>query len=379
MPATNSAATTKDSDQPTDRQKMILPAAPATRSRSLQRNTSTSSAASNFSALFRSRDAAVDPELFKSVESFMEKMVSKQGGDVDALMSQFFQSSAGASALNRAESGGTVNVDSLMEDFFKSHSSMGPPPPSGALQRGTSINSLFSSRDWAPTMLGDAHVDVDPTQVFQSEKRSTSGGTTVIPVKDWNADFLSQLPTADAPAKAKPQAAPAPAATDWDAAVLKQVPSADAPAIKSGKTSTLAPVETKPARSTTTPSRKKNNKRRGQLDPEERIYYAPTNNDVLLGRGGRSNNHPGNHRYLAVKAEIQPHYLAADKNAKTAISQELVDAVHSWGGKFLDLDQDRQEWYEVSAIKARKKASQTLRELNTAEERAAKRARYGRN
>lgn len=119
-------------------------------------------------------------------------------------------------------------------------------------------------------------------------------------------------------------------------------------------------------------------KRRGMEDPEEKRYYEPCDKDVLLGRGGRTNHHAGNKRYLDEKADIQDRYLAASKEEKTAISQELVDRVWGWGGKFLELDTKRKEWFEVTAIKARKKASQTLRELNTPEERAAKRARYNR-
>jgi hypothetical protein len=99
--------------------------------------------------------------------------------------------------------------------------------------------------------------------------------------------------------------------------------------------------------------------------------------DVLLGRGGRTNNHAGNKRYLTEKEEIQARYTAATKQDKTGISQELVDRVHAWGGRFLELDPSNNQWFQVTNIKARKKASQSLRELNTPEERAAKRARYG--
>lgn len=73
---------------------------------------------------------------------------------------------------------------------------------------------------------------------------------------------------------------------------------------------------------------------------------------------------------------MQSRYLAADKNAKTPISQELVDIVKKWGGRFLKLDADSNQWYEIDNLTARKKASQTLREINTPEERALKRAKY---
>ncbi len=74
---------------------------------------------------------------------------------------------------------------------------------------------------------------------------------------------------------------------------------------------------------------------------------------------------------------LQERYREADKNEKTLISQELVDLVHQRGGRFLKLENGTEDsWYEVLNITARKKASQSLREINTPDERAKKRARY---
>jgi hypothetical protein len=121
---------------------------------------------------------------------------------------------------------------------------------------------------------------------------------------------------------------------------------------------------------------KTSNTRRNK-EPEVKLYFEPADDDILLGRGGRTNHHPGNKRYLLEKGDIQDRYLAATKQEKTFIAQELVDRVHAWGGKFLAMEETTKQWYQVSPIKARKKASQTLRERNTAEERLAKRLRYG--
>lgn len=130
-----------------------------------------------------------------------------------------------------------------------------------------------------------------------------------------------------------------------------------------------------------------------------RIIIIPwdqvTNLDVLMGRGGRTNHHPGNIRYLQEKLRLQPRYMAALKDDKTPIAQELVDAIVNQGGRFLknhgsskskthkpkqqpwdDGSNRHTQWYQVDNITARKKASQTLREINTAEVRAAKRERY---
>jgi hypothetical protein len=106
-------------------------------------------------------------------------------------------------------------------------------------------------------------------------------------------------------------------------------------------------------------------------------YYEPTENDVLLGRGGRANNHVGNQRYLKIKEAIQDEYMNANKNEKTVLSQKLVDIItKERGGRFLKLDGAVNRWYVVDNLTARRKASQTLREVNTPEVRAAKRAKY---
>lgn len=99
--------------------------------------------------------------------------------------------------------------------------------------------------------------------------------------------------------------------------------------------------------------------------------------DVLMGRGGLANKHPGNQAFLGEKERLQDRYLAASKNDKTGISQELVDGIHARGGRFIKQDNSGQ-WYEVDDRTARKKGSQTLREINTAESRALKRAKYTR-
>ena len=96
-----------------------------------------------------------------------------------------------------------------------------------------------------------------------------------------------------------------------------------------------------------------------------------------MGRGGLVNRHQGNQAYLGEKDRMQERYLAASKEAKTDISQELVNWVHDRGGRFLQVEDDA--WFEVDATKARKKASQSLREINTPEMRAAKRAKYSKS
>ena len=86
--------------------------------------------------------------------------------------------------------------------------------------------------------------------------------------------------------------------------------------------------------------------------------------------------HRGNKNYLELKDSIQDRYMAAEKSQKTAISEELMEMVHKGGGRFLKLDEATNQWYEVDRVTARKKCSQTLREINTPEVRLAKRQKY---
>jgi len=130
-------------------------------------------------------------------------------------------------------------------------------------------------------------------------------------------------------------------------------------------------------RTTTKPKKKCSKPKKSKHPAVMEFVEKVTDLDVLLGRGGETNHHPGNKCYLKEKDLMQERYLAASKTEKTGISQELVDRVHKWGGKFLDKDPVSGRRYVISNLRARKKASQTLREINTPEVRAARRRRYG--
>jgi len=135
-------------------------------------------------------------------------------------------------------------------------------------------------------------------------------------------------------------------------------------------------VEAAPANEATTGGTKKRKRRpRKKVVPEVKVYVEPNQSDVLLGRGGRSNHHPGNKRYREEVKNLQRWYNdTADKTQKTDLSQTLVDFVHSCNGRFLE--KDANGWYIVANIVARRKASQALREDDDPQKRAAKRARY---
>jgi len=84
--------------------------------------------------------------------------------------------------------------------------------------------------------------------------------------------------------------------------------------------------------------------------------------DVLLGRGGATNNNPGNVLFRQIVASKQLVYLDAKKKEKKSIAEECVKSVKQNGGRFLRRDNDSGCWLEVPNAAAVKKASQALRE-----------------
>jgi hypothetical protein len=87
----------------------------------------------------------------------------------------------------------------------------------------------------------------------------------------------------------------------------------------------------------------------------------PTDGDVLLGRGGFTNSHPGNIRFRDTALELRSVYEKSDKEQKFQISKMLLESVTSHGNRFLERGDDGL-WHEVVGDGARKKASQALRE-----------------
>jgi len=125
------------------------------------------------------------------------------------------------------------------------------------------------------------------------------------------------------------------------------------------------------------PKKKATKRKSRKIIPEVKVYVEFTQKDVLFGRGGRSNHHPGNKTYRDIVTNQQTHYRGCDKNEKTRVAQGIVDHIQNIvGGRFLELDRDAKRWFLVPNVVARRKVGQALRENNTEEARAAKRAKY---
>jgi hypothetical protein len=109
-----------------------------------------------------------------------------------------------------------------------------------------------------------------------------------------------------------------------------------------------------------------------------------TEHDVLCGRGGETNHHPGNVAYRGLVKSNQPLYIKAKRRDKPKIARAIVDTIMvQYGGRFLKrasgsevvavlpVVEDAtgaaspvaaQQWVEISVQKAREKTSQALRE-----------------
>jgi len=84
--------------------------------------------------------------------------------------------------------------------------------------------------------------------------------------------------------------------------------------------------------------------------------------DILSGRGGKSNHHPGNKRFRQVVEEMKAKYRTTNaKTDKTALSKAIVAYVHGYQGRFLKKI-SASKWQVMSNSECRKKTSQALRE-----------------
>jgi hypothetical protein len=94
---------------------------------------------------------------------------------------------------------------------------------------------------------------------------------------------------------------------------------------------------------------------------------AETNvNDVLCGRGGKVNSHPGNKQFREIVEGLKEIYLAktTKKLEKAHVAAQIIITIRTMDppGRFLKEDSNDGMWYDIGDIKARKKAGQALRE-----------------
>ncbi|GKY94571.1 hypothetical protein MPSEU_000422700 [Mayamaea pseudoterrestris] len=85
--------------------------------------------------------------------------------------------------------------------------------------------------------------------------------------------------------------------------------------------------------------------------------------DVLMGRGKRVSEWPGNIYFRQLIASNREKYLVAPRHEKVTIADQVIHQIHSIGGRFLKEQDDGPEgWYEVELERAVEKTCQALRE-----------------
>ncbi len=91
----------------------------------------------------------------------------------------------------------------------------------------------------------------------------------------------------------------------------------------------------------------------------------PNKNDVLCGRGGHSNKHPGNRlfrRLVNANKALYQQTSSEETSHKQIVSLSIVEAIHNQGGRFLR--KQLGEWVVISSRQAYIKTSQALRETH---------------
>jgi len=90
----------------------------------------------------------------------------------------------------------------------------------------------------------------------------------------------------------------------------------------------------------------------------------PHDNDVMYGRGGGTNHHPGNKRYRTMVESRKVKYVNSKRLDKPLVALEII---REWRaqlppGRFLKHNEKAGNWDDVGDKKAREKTSQALRE-----------------
>jgi hypothetical protein len=100
------------------------------------------------------------------------------------------------------------------------------------------------------------------------------------------------------------------------------------------------------------------------LSIQETGYFhgidLPGRNDVVLRRGKKFHEHPGNFRMRLLVESTQEAYKLAPVGEKAAISDKIVQEIKSQSGRFLEQDPDGW-WVEVSNKEASKRVSKSIR------------------
>ncbi|MGK3742707.1 MAG: hypothetical protein ACI90V_009563, partial [Bacillariaceae sp.] len=109
-------------------------------------------------------------------------------------------------------------------------------------------------------------------------------------------------------------------------------------------------------------------KQQQQQQPGEEFITTnkPIDADVLCGRGGKVNKHPGNIVYRKVVDYNKTYYQSVHKKHRILVSKSIVQAILNNGGRFMGQKSSscggEDEWIPINFKRAVQKTSQALRE-----------------
>uniref|UniRef100_A0A7S1ZC96 DUF6824 domain-containing protein n=1 Tax=Trieres chinensis TaxID=1514140 RepID=A0A7S1ZC96_TRICV len=100
----------------------------------------------------------------------------------------------------------------------------------------------------------------------------------------------------------------------------------------------------------------------------EQDDVIPHENDILLGRGGKNNQHCGNEQLREIARSQRDNYRMSSKKGKSYISRQIVSHIRHMSppGRFLKKNGVTGRWEEMGDDVAREKAAQALRDAVSA-------------
>ena len=83
----------------------------------------------------------------------------------------------------------------------------------------------------------------------------------------------------------------------------------------------------------------------------------PQPNDIICGRGGKSNNHVGNTKWRKLVQENKELYISLPKREKMMVAIKIVKKIRNLIplGRFLQKNEKTGKWDEIGDIRARDK------------------------
>merc|ERR1711937_587239 len=86
------------------------------------------------------------------------------------------------------------------------------------------------------------------------------------------------------------------------------------------------------------------------------LNFTPGPNEILCGRGNVYSNHEGNRYFNEVAhSALHDYREAPNRPSKIRVVEETLQEILSSGVRFVKLDSEKKQWYELSDVQAHQK------------------------